>query len=142
MSLNVPVLRSSFELVVERAPDITRRFYDILFTRYPHTRSLFTRNSSDRQQQMLTQALAAVIEHLEDGQWLSTTLHSMGARHVGYGVTNDMYAWVGESLLAALRDAAGSDWSPELEQAWTDAYAAISGLMLAGAASAAPRLAS
>ena len=38
MPLNNELLRSSFELVVERAPNLTERFYDILFARYPQTR--------------------------------------------------------------------------------------------------------
>lgn len=34
MGLNVPLLRGSFELVLSRAPDITHRFYGVLFTKY------------------------------------------------------------------------------------------------------------
>ena len=136
MSLNVPLLRSSFALVVEQAPDITHRFYDIFFERYPQVRPLFSRNLRERQEQMLAQALALVMEHLEDAPWLSTTLRSLGARHTAYGVSNEMYAWVGECLLAALGEAAGSAWTPELEAAWADAYGAIAGLMQQGAAEA------
>ena len=62
MSLNVGLLRSSFDLVVAQAPDITHRFYDILFARYPQARPLFSRNSRDKQEQMLTQALVLVME--------------------------------------------------------------------------------
>jgi hemoglobin-like flavoprotein len=133
MSLNVSLLRSSFELVVERAPDITHRFYDILFARYPQVRPLFSRNSRDKQEQMLTQALVLVMEHLEDAAWLTSTLAGLGAKHVDYGVTREMYGWVGECLLAALADAAGPAWNAELAQAWTDAYGAIASLMLSGA---------
>lgn len=133
MSLDVEALRGSFELVVERAPDVVHRFYGILFSRYPQVRPMFARNSAEQQEKMLTQALAAVIEHLEDAPWLETQLQAMGAKHVGYGVSDDMYAWVGECLVAALKDAAGDAWTPRIETAWTDAFGAISGLMIAGA---------
>ncbi|HEX2679205.1 MAG TPA: globin domain-containing protein [Polyangiales bacterium] len=139
MSLNVPLLRSSFELVVERAPDVTHRFYDIFFERYPQVRPMFNRNSRDKQEQMLTQALVMVMEHLEDAPWLTRTLESLGEKHVHYGVKNEMYGWVGECLLAALAGAAGEAWTPELEQAWSEAYGAISSLMLRGAARAQPQ---
>lgn len=136
MSLNVPLLRSSFDLVIERQPQLTPRFYEILFARYPQVKPLFGRNSGANQAAMLQSALVAVLDKLEDASWLEQTLGAMGAKHVDYGVTTEMYGWVGTSLLAAIAEAAGSDWSPALESAWTDAYGAISGLMLKGAQSA------
>ena len=137
MSLNVPLLRSSFDLVVERQPQLTRRFYEILFQRYPETRPLFHRNKPELQEKMLTDTLVAVMDRLDDAPWLTATLKDMGAKHLEYGVTDEMYGWVGASLLATLAEVAGKDWTPELAAAWTDAYAAIAGLMQAGAAEAA-----
>jgi len=132
MSLNVPALRSSFELVVERAPDLTRRFYEVLFARYPQTRALFGRNSRPAQEQMLTRALGAVLEHLEDAPWLRAMLGVLGDKHAGYGVTPEMYAWVGDSLLATLAEVAGAEWTPEVATAWTQAYGTIASMMMAG----------
>src|SRR4029079_19743810 len=66
MSLNVPLLRSSFELVVERQPQLTHRFYEILLARYTEAEQLFVRHSSAAQEKMLTDALVAVMDHLED----------------------------------------------------------------------------
>jgi len=133
MSLDVVALKESFELVVERSPLLVGRFYEILFERYPATRSMFVRNSPEKQERMLTGALVAVIDHLEDAPWLVSTLHGLGAKHVDYGVSDEMYGWVGECLLATLAEVAGSDWTPRYQKAWQDAYGAISGLMLAGA---------
>ena len=134
MSLNVAALRSSFELVVERAPNLTARFYEVLFERYPQARPLFGRNSRAVQEKMLTGALVAVIDHVEDASWLTETLGIMGAKHVAYGVTTEMYGWVGDALLRTLEEVAAEAWTPEVKQAWVDAYGAISSLMLAGAA--------
>ncbi len=132
MSLDVITLRESFDLVVSRAPDMTRRFYAILFERYPQVRPLFGR-STEKQEQMLTRALVAVLDRLEDGIWLGDTLRALGAKHVDYGVTEEMYPWVGDALLATLAEVAGEAWTPQVEKAWTDAYGAIAGLMLDGA---------
>ena len=134
MSLNVPLLRKSFDLVVERQPKLVTRFYEILFSRHPEARSLFGRRSTEAQAQMLQEALVAVMDHLEDASWLEQTLGALGRKHVDYGVTDEMYGWVGESLLATLEEVAGSAWTPELAEAWATAYGAIAGLMKAGAA--------
>lgn len=134
MSLNVELLRSSFELVVERSPHLTHRFYEILFERYPETQSMFAPSRRQAQESMLTSALVAVMDHLEDAPWLQNTLQALGAKHVAYGVTNEMYDWVGASLLAALAEACEKEWTNEVEQAWVTAFGAISGLMKQGAA--------
>lgn len=136
MSLNPELLRNSFNLVVERQPQITPRFYEILFTRYPQVQPLFGRNARKEQAEMLQRALVAVIEHIEDASWLEGTLGAMGKKHVDYGVTHEMYDWVGASLLATLAEIAGNDWTPELEEAWAAAYGAIASLMQKGAAQA------
>jgi hemoglobin-like flavoprotein len=133
MSLNVTLLRDSFGMVVEREPEIMHRFYEHLFARHPEVRSMFGRNSQSQQEKMLAQALAAVLDHLEDAAWLSKTLGEMGSKHVGYGVKDEMYGWVGDALLVTLAEVAGKEWSAELHVAWADAFNAIAGLMLKGA---------
>ena len=131
--MNIDLLRSSFELVIERQPDLTARFYAILFERYPQAQGLFGRRARAAQEKMLAEAIVAVLDHLEQAEWLRATLVPLGAKHVDYGVTDVMYGWVGECLLAAIAEAAGDAWSPELAHAWTEAYGAIAGLMLEGA---------
>lgn len=135
MALDPQLLRRSFELVTERQPQLTKRFYEVLFERYPQARPLFGRNAAANQEKMLQDALVAVMDHLEDASWLSSTLTGMGKKHVEYGVTNEMYGWVGASLLATLAEAAGPQWTPQLEAAWSEAYGAIAGLMQQGAGS-------
>jgi len=135
MALNVALLRNSFDLVVARQPKVSSLFYQVLFTRHPQVRPLFKRNAADTQERMLQAALVAVMEHLDDVSWLCETLGALGAKHRDYGVTDEMYDWVGDSLLITLREVAGSDWSPELSEAWSDAYQAIAMLMLRGARS-------
>ena len=141
--MNITLLRESFALVTERSPQVVTRFYEILFERHPDVEKMFNRTPSGRarQEKMLHGALSAVLEHLEDGTWLEETLPALGARHVKYGVSVEMYDWVGGSLLAALEEAAGPAWSPALAAAWTEAFGAISSLMLKGA-HAAPQVVS
>ena len=134
MELRPDILRSSFDLVVERNPDVVARFYEIFFERYPQVRPMFgIRNSAEVQQEMLTQALVAVLDHLEDAPWLEETLAGIGAKHVEYGVTDEMYGWVGECLLAAMAEVAAEAWTGEVEAQWVAAYGAITSMCLAGA---------
>ena len=131
MALNVPLLRESFDVVATANPKFITRFYEILWERYPQTEPMFPVANRARQAEMLTGALVAVLDHLEDAPWLQNTLGELGTKHVGYGVTREMYDWVGASLLATLAEVAGPKWSPELNAAWAEAYGAIVSLMLA-----------
>ena len=131
MALNVSLLRESFEVVATANPAFITRFYEVLFERYPQTKGMFPPGGQARQAEMLTGALVAVLDHLEDAPWLQDTLGTLGAKHVGYGVTREMYDWVGASLLATLAEVAGPQWTPELNAAWAEAYGAIVSLMLA-----------
>lgn len=135
--MDIARLRSSFQLVVEREPLVLERFYEVLFERHPQARPLFGRNSRKAQAQMLTQALVSVLDKIEDAEWLTETLGAMGAKHVGYGVTDAMYDWVGDALLVTLAEVAGDAWTPEVAADWAEAYGAIASLMKQGAARAA-----
>lgn len=131
MSLDPTILRCSFELVVERRPDLTIRFYEILFERYPELAPMF-RSDRTAQAKMLAGAIGAVLDHLDDPPWLERTLGDMGARHAGYGVTNAMYGMVGDALLATLAEVAAEAWTPVVAEQWKMAYGAIAGMMQAG----------
>jgi len=134
MQLDPDMLRDSFDLVITRTPDLTLGFYEVLFARYPHLERLFGRNTRGVQERMLAEAIAAVLDHLDDAAWLADTLGALGRRHVEYGVTDAMYDQVGDALLTTLAIAAGDDWTPALADQWAAAYGAIAAMMQAGAA--------
>ena len=48
-------------------------------------------------------------------------------------MTDEMYDWVGRSLLATLAEVAGEGGTDELSDEWAAAYGGIAGLMKAGA---------
>jgi hemoglobin-like flavoprotein len=115
------------------APDdgLTRRFYDILFERYPDVRPMFGADIRP-QATMLRTAVIAVLDHFEDGPWLTETLGSLGAKHAAWGVTEPMYGAVAECMIAAMEELGGSEWTAEMTAAWTEALTAVAGLMVAG----------
>lgn len=131
-----PLLLESIGWAAENQPVITLRFYEILFERYPQVRPLFGRNARESQAKMLQDAVLAALDHFEDPQWLTETLGAVGAKHIEYGVTDEMYPWVGECLVAALIDQSGGRWTQAHTDAWVRTWGALSSLALAGAARA------
>jgi hemoglobin-like flavoprotein len=133
LAIDASLLRESIGLAASREPIITTRFYEILFERYPAVRPMFSRNSPERQQQMLQGAILAVLDHLDDPAWLEDSLGALGAKHVSYGVQDAMYPAVGECLIATLAELCADEWTPAHEAAWAEAYGVITTLALRGA---------
>jgi len=126
------LLEETFELALLRDPDFPRLFYEILFREHPSTAPLFRSNTLNVQRIMLSKTLMAAIDHLADDAWLKEHLGPLGRGHVQYGVTPEMYDWMGDALTLALAEVCDEAWSLAHEQCWRAAYARIVAAMRAG----------
>src|SRR4028119_1419941 len=133
MSFNVELLEESFEKIKPRAEEFAASFYENLFKLYPEVKPLFANTEMAKQQKKLLNSLVLVVENLRSPEALEPVLNALGGRHIGYGVIPQYYEPVGEALLTTFEQYLEPDWTPEVKQAWTDAYGAITGLMLKGA---------
>ena len=138
MSLNADLLRTSFVTALERNPLFTGRFYGALKERHPEAAHLFKGTDMDAQHRAFAAGLNTVLMSLENTEQLKRYLGALGRRHVGYGVTPEMYAWAGDALIETLRDSLGDGWTDEHAVAWQEAYSVIQTIMKAGADLATP----
>lgn len=133
MSLNIELLEESFNRIKPNAPEFATSFYDNLFADYPQAKPLFANTNMAEQKKKLIASLVLVIQNLRKPDALTGALKGMGARHVQYGTLPEHYPLVGASILKTFESYLGPDWTPEVKQAWVDAYGAIANLMLEGA---------
>ena len=131
--LAVDVLESSFDKIKPRADEFAASFYENLFIAHPEFKPLFANIDLEKQQKKLINALVLVVENLRSPEALGPVLNALGGRHIGYGVIPKYYGPVGDALLMAFEQSLQQDWTPEVKLAWTDAYRAITALMLKGA---------
>ena len=131
MSLKVELLAESFGFVLSQKEAFAKTFYSNLFSAYPQTRLLFKNADMKQQEASLVAALGVVISSLKkaDHGQLAAVLQTLGQRHEGYGVTREQYWMVGNVLLQTFSEFFGNRWTAELNDAWTDAYQAVVGLM-------------
>jgi hemoglobin-like flavoprotein len=123
------LLRDTFEIAVND-PEFGARFYERLFQAHPETKALFTRHSPGAQHKMFAQKLAAIVDAVVEPKVLAQEAAAVRRTHGGYGVKPEMYDWVGEALIATLRESVGQHWSADAERAWNEAYATIKHLIL------------
>lgn len=82
------------------------------------------------------QTLLLILLNLRYPDVWAEFLKDLGERHVHYATVQEHYPMVGATLLKTLEFYLGVEWTPEVKQAWTDAYGEIVNLMLAGASQA------
>jgi len=133
MALNVELLEESFERIKPQEEEFVGSFYDNLFGGYPEVKPLFDHTNMKEQRKHLFSSLVLVVNNLRKPDVLSDALKGLGARHVNYGILPLHYPMVGGALLKTFESSLGADWTPEVKQAWVDAYGAITALMLEGA---------
>jgi hemoglobin-like flavoprotein len=130
MSLNIELLENSFAALAPRADQLADRFYQRLCAEHPQVRAMF-RNPMEQQRKHLIAALVMIVQSLRQPEKLMPYLQQLGQRHAEhYDVLCEHYPIVGRTLLATMAELAGEAWTVELEQAWSDAYAAVQSLML------------
>jgi hemoglobin-like flavoprotein len=129
----VELLETSFGKVKPQAGKFAQQFYNNLFTMYPEAKPLFASTDLKEQQKKLLASLVFVVENLRKPDALEGALKGLGARHVKYGALPEHYPLVGNALLTTFEQFLKGDWTPEVKQAWVNAYGDITKIMLSGA---------
>lgn len=124
-------VRASLENIAPKGEELVTSFYDRVFSTYPELRSLFPADMAAQRQKLLATLILAV-NALAAGQDLEEELIALGRRHAGYGVKNEDYGKIAESLLRALQAASGPTWTKGLETAWSACLESVSTSMLKG----------
>ena len=132
----IELVQSSFQKVLPIADTAADIFYGRLFEIAPEVRPLFPEDMSDQKKKLL-KMLAAAVNGLNRVEEVVPVLQSLGARHAGYNVKLEQYDTVGAALLYTLGAGLGDDFTPEVEEAWTECYGLVAGVMKEAQANAA-----
>ena len=88
------------------------------------------------QEMKLIEMLSEIVRHLDDPEKFVTDLAALGRRHVGYGARDGDYDSVGAALVWTVEQQLGDAFTPEIGDAWAEAYRAMAGVMRRAAARA------
>jgi hemoglobin-like flavoprotein len=124
----VALVRSSWQQVFPIQDTAAQLFYGRLFELDPSLRSLF-RGDMVEQGRKLMAMINTVVVSLDKLGPILATIEDMGRRHVAYGVTEAHYDTVGSALLWTLGKGLGEQFTPAIEDAWTEAYGTLASAM-------------
>lgn len=134
-SETIRLVRTSFAEIAPASDLVANLFYERLFVLEPSLHSLFS-DDLGRQKRALMATLQFAVEHLDRPDQLLPAVEQLGIRHANYGVVPDHYPIVGSALLWTLEQALGPAWTPDVTDAWTNAYEVLATTMQVAAARA------
>lgn len=117
----IDTVKATIPVLQEHGVDITSRMYDLLFEKYPQTRALF-KSAPDDQPKILAAAVAAYAGNIDNLDALKDAVERMAAAHVRTNVKPEHYPMVGDAILTAMHDVLGEAATPEILEAWKEAY--------------------
>jgi hemoglobin-like flavoprotein len=126
----VEAIRASWTQVEPIQDLAATLFYDRLFELDPTLRRLFRRTDMAAQKKVLMQTLTVVVRSLDRLETLVPAIQALGRRHAGYGVRASHYDTVGAALLWTLGQGLGEGFTPELHDAWAEAYGVLATVMI------------
>jgi nitric oxide dioxygenase len=131
--IDIDRIRTSWAAVEPIADSAAGLFYGRLFELDPAIERLFRRTDMPAQRKVLMQTLTVVVKSLDKLDQIVPAVQALGRRHAGYGVREEHYATVGAALLWTLERGLGDAFTPEVRDAWADAYAILASVMIEAA---------
>src|ERR1700685_1945899 len=128
----VKLVQQSFAKVAPISEAAAVLFYDRLFEVAPSVRAMFPADMTEQRKKLMA-TLAVVVNGLANLQSILPAASALATRHVSYGARPEHYPVVGAALLWTLEKGLGEAWTPEVAEAWTAAYATLSGYMISEA---------
>lgn len=125
-------VQASFAAVKPIADTAATLFYERLFTIAPEYRKLF-KGDMERQGRMLMSMIGTAVNGLSKPDTILPAVKDLGRRHANYGVSEKDYGVVGGALLWTLERGLGEAFTPEVRQAWVEAYGLLATVMQNGA---------
>ena len=119
MAAPTNLIHHSFELAAERCEDLTPLVYRRLFRRHPEAESMFRSEGSDLVKgSMLSLTIDAILDFAGDRTGHFRLIECEVSSHDAYGTPRDLFGKFFGVIAEALREILGSDWSPEIDEAW------------------------
>ncbi|HML07453.1 MAG TPA: globin family protein [Xanthobacteraceae bacterium] len=122
------LVQQSFEKVAALGLPAIELFYSELFAIDPSLRSMFKGDMKEQQKKLLS-ALTLVVRSLHTPEKIIPAVQKLAVKHLDYGVKPEHYTYVGNALLRTLKKGLGAGYTPELSDAWTEAFRLLARVM-------------
>ncbi|CZF84193.1 Flavohemoprotein [Grimontia celer] len=121
----IEIVKSTAPLLAETGPKLTAHFYERMFSRHPELKDIFNMSNqfTGAQREALFNAVYGYAANIDNLPALLPVVEKIAQKHASFNITPEMYAIVGENLLATIDEL----FSPgqEVLDAWAEAYGVL-----------------
>ena len=125
---DIALVQESFKAVATLGEVVAELFYAELFAIDPSLKQMFNGDMLQQRKKLLT-ALAMVVRALHAPEQIVGPAKALAVKHLDYGVEPVHYTYVGNALLRTLKKGLGDQFTPELRDAWVEAFRMLAGVM-------------
>ncbi len=113
------LIQHSFALAAGRCEDLTPLVYRRLFREHPEAEPTFRREANDLVKgSMLALTIDAMLDFAGDRTGNFRMIHCEVQSHDAYGTPRELFGKFFGVIADTIRDLLGTDWSPEIDDAW------------------------
>jgi len=128
----IQVVKATVPVIEGASEVLTDHFYKRLFLHNPELQDVFnmSHQRSGKQRAALYDAIAAYAKNIDNLVVLSTAVERIAHKHSSFAIQPEHYDIVGLHLIETLRELLGKDFTPEIENAWVEAYGFLASIFI------------
>lgn len=129
-NINADLLEKTFAPLTDQAEEFTEHFYRELFSRHSEFKLYFEDTELVKRQSELLPALRVLVKNLRKPESMVEALNELGRCCQRKGIQPKHYALAVETLVAVMKEIAGSLWSDEANEQWSNALNTVAQIMM------------
>ncbi|MEN7550832.1 NO-inducible flavohemoprotein [Rapidithrix thailandica] len=128
----IQIVKQTEPVLAKYKEDITSTFYKNLFEQHPELKDIFnmTHQANGLQAKVLANAIFHYSKYIDQLEMLSGAVEQIAQKHASLAISPEMYDIVGAGLLEAIKEVLGEAATPEIIEAWAEAYGDLAGIFI------------
>ncbi|UOF92557.1 NO-inducible flavohemoprotein [Fodinisporobacter ferrooxydans] len=128
----IEIIKSTVPVLEKHGTAITSRFYQLMFSNHPELLNIFNHanQKQGRQQTALANAVYAAAANIDQLETILPVVAQIAHKHRSLGIKPEHYPIVGKHLLLAIEDVLGDAATPEILDAWKQAYGVLADVFI------------
>lgn len=128
----VAIVKSTAPVLKQHGETITTLFYRNMLAAHPELKNVFSlRNQqTGAQQRALADSVVAYAMYIDDLGKVLPVVERIAQKHAALFIKPEQYDIVGEHLMAAIGETLGPALTPEIKEAWVEAYGLLASVFI------------
>ncbi|QKX06425.1 NO-inducible flavohemoprotein [Aquimarina sp. TRL1] len=128
----IEIVKATAPVLEVHGETITKVFYKRLFNQHPELKNIFNMSHQKQgtQPKVLANAIFQYARHIDQLDLLKGAVESIAQKHSSLSIRPEMYPIVGENLLVAIKEVLGDAATPEIMNAWEEAYGDLAAIFI------------